>query len=103
MHCCSRLATYKEFVVTITGTFNDALLTLKIWFFDEFRMILDYTSTTHDRKNLLLCTRLQALDLIAYSTLMARRYQILGILSIYVVFILDQLGTCSIGAWRLIL
>jgi hypothetical protein len=35
--------------------------------------------------------------------LMARRYQILGILSIYIIFILDQLGTSTIGAWRLIL
>jgi hypothetical protein len=61
-------------------------------------MISGYTSLTHDRKDLSLCIRLQALDLIAYSTLMARRYQILGILSIYVVFILDQLGTSSIGA-----
>jgi hypothetical protein len=43
------------------------------------------------------------MDLIAYNTLIARRYQIHGILSIYVVFILDQLGTSSIGAWRLIL
>jgi hypothetical protein len=34
---------------------------------------------------------------------MARRYQILGILSIYVVFILDQLGTSFIEAWRWIL
>jgi hypothetical protein len=61
-------------------------------------MIPDYTSLTHNGKELSLCTRLQALDLIAYSTLMARRYQILRILSIYVIFILDQLGTSSIGA-----
>jgi hypothetical protein len=84
--------TYKEFIVAITGTFNDALLTLVIWFFDESRMIPGYTSLTHNGRDLLLCTRLQALDLIDYSTLTARRYQILGILSIYVVFILDQLG-----------
>jgi hypothetical protein len=103
MYCSSRPATYKEFVVTTTGTFNNALSTLEIWFFDESRMIPGYTSLTHDGKDLLLCTRLQALDLIAYSTQMARRYQILRILSIYVVFILDQLGTSSIGAWRLIL
>jgi hypothetical protein len=82
MHCCSRPATSKEFIVTTIGTFNDALSTLEIWFFGESRMILDYTSSTHDGKDLSLCTRLQALDLIAYSTLMARRYQILGILSI---------------------
>jgi hypothetical protein len=66
-------------------------------------MIPDYTSLTHDGKDLSLCTRLQVLDLITYSTLMARRYQILGILSIYVVFILDQLGTSSIDVWRWIL
>jgi hypothetical protein len=70
---------------------------LEIWFFDEFRMIPGYTSLTHDGKDLSLCTRLQALDLIIYGTLMARRYQILGILNIYVGFILYQLGTSSIG------
>jgi hypothetical protein len=47
--------------------------------------------------------KVTALDLIDYSTRMARRYQIHGILNIYVGFILDQLGTPSIGAWRLIL
>jgi hypothetical protein len=103
MYCSSRPATYKEFVATTTGTFNNALSMLEIWFFDESRMIPSYTSLTHDGKDLSLCTKLQALDLIAYSTLMARRYQILGILSIYIVFILDQLGTSSIGAWRWIL
>jgi hypothetical protein len=102
MHCCGWPATYKEFVVTTTGTFNDALSTLGIWFFNESRMILVYTSSTHDGKDPSLCTRLEALDLIVYSTLMARRYQILGILNIYIGFILDQLGTSSIGAWRLI-
>jgi hypothetical protein len=65
---------------------------LEIWFFDESRMIPSYTSLTHDGKGLSLCTRLQALDLIAYSTLMARRFLILGISSIYAIFILDQLG-----------
>jgi hypothetical protein len=79
--------------------FNDAVSTLEIWFFDESRMILVYTSLTHDGKNLSLCTRLQDLDLIAYSTRMARRYQILGTLNICVGSILDQLGTSSIGAW----
>jgi hypothetical protein len=87
----------------MTGMFNDALLMLGIWFFDESRMIPGYTILNHDGKDLSLCTRLQALDLIAYSTRMARRYQILGILNIYDVFILDQLGTASIGAWRLTL
>jgi hypothetical protein len=42
-------------------------------------------------------------DLIAYSILIARRYLIPRILSMYVSFILDQLGTSSIGACRLIL
>jgi hypothetical protein len=78
--------------------FNDALSTLKIRFFDESRTISGYTSLTHDGRDHSLCTRLQALDLIAYGTLTARRYQILGILSIYIVFILEQLGTSSIGA-----
>jgi hypothetical protein len=78
------------------GTFNNALSTLEIWFFDESRMILVYTSLTHNGKDLLLCRRLQALDLINYSTRMARRFQILGILNIYAGFILDQLGTSSI-------
>jgi hypothetical protein len=103
MHCCSWLATYKEFIVTTTGTFNDALSMLDIWFFDESRMVPGCTSLTHDGKDLSLCTRLQALGLIVYSILMARMYQILRILNIYIGFILDQLGTSSIGAWRLIL
>jgi hypothetical protein len=85
MYCYSRLATYKEFVVTTTGTF-------KTWFFNKSRIIPGYTSLTHGGKDLSLCTRLQALDLIAYSTRMATRYQILGILNIYIGFILDQLG-----------
>jgi hypothetical protein len=76
---------------------------LEIWFFDESMMIPGYTFLIHGGKDLLLCTRLQALDLIAYSTRMAKRYQILGILNIYVGFILDQLGTSSIGARRLTL
>jgi hypothetical protein len=103
MYCCNRPATYKEFVVTITGTFNDALSTLEIWFFDESGIILVYTSLIHDGKDLSSCTRLQALNLIAYNARMARRYQILGILNIYVGFILNQLETSSTSAWRLIL
>jgi hypothetical protein len=71
---------------------------LEIWFFDESRMIPGYTSSNHDGKDLSLCIRSQALDLIDYYTRMARRYQIHGILNIYVGFILDQLGTPSIGA-----
>jgi hypothetical protein len=74
----------------MTGTFNDTLPLLEIWFFDEFRMILGYTSLTRDGKGLFLCTRLQALGCIIYSTLMARRFLIPRILSIYVVFILNQ-------------
>jgi hypothetical protein len=58
MHCCSWSATYKEFVVTTIGTFNDALSTLEIWFFDETRMILSYTSLIHGGKDLSSCTRL---------------------------------------------
>jgi hypothetical protein len=74
------------------GMFNDALSMLEIWFFDKSRMIPGYTSLTRDGKGLSLCTRLQALDLITYSTLMATRFLILGISSIYAVFLLDQLG-----------
>jgi hypothetical protein len=36
-------------------------------------------------------------------TRMATRFQILGLLNIYIGSILDQLGTFYIGAWRLIL
>jgi hypothetical protein len=102
-YCSSRFATYKEFIVTATGTFSNALSMLEIWFFDKSRMTPDYTSLTHDGRDISLCKRLQALHLIAYSTLMAKRYQILGILRIYVVFILDHLGTSFIDAWRRIL
>jgi hypothetical protein len=52
--------------------FNNTLSTLEIWFFDESRMIPGYTSLIHDGKDLSLCTRLQALDLISYNTRMAR-------------------------------
>jgi hypothetical protein len=82
----------------MTGTFNDAVSMLEIWFFDVSRMIQGFTSLTHDSKDLSLCTRSQALDLIDYSTRMTRRYQTHGILNIYVGFTLDQLGTLSIGA-----
>jgi hypothetical protein len=82
---------------------QDALSMLEIWFFDESRMVPGSTSLTCEGKGLSFCTRLHALDLIAYSTLIARRFLILGISSIYAIFILDQLGTSSIGAWRLIL
>jgi hypothetical protein len=69
---------------------------LEIWFFDEFRMIQGFTSLTHDGKDLSLCTRLQALDLIACNIRMAKRYQIHGTLNTYDGFILDQLGPSSI-------
>jgi hypothetical protein len=65
---------------------------LEIWFFDESKMTLSYTSLTRDGKDLSSSTRLQTLDLIAYITLMARKFLIPGISSIYIVFILDQLG-----------
>jgi hypothetical protein len=65
---------------------------LEIWFFDESRMIPGFTSLTHDGKDLSLCTRLQALDLIACKTRMARRYQIHGILNVYIGFILETTG-----------
>jgi hypothetical protein len=90
--CSSQPATYKESVVTTTGTFKDTLSMLEILFFDESRMISRYTSLTHDGKSLSSYTRLQALDLITYSTLMARRFLILGMSSIYAIFILDHLG-----------
>jgi hypothetical protein len=86
----SQPATYKEFVVTTTGTFNNALSMLEIWFSDESRMTPGYISLTHDAKGLSLCTRLPAPSRIVYSTLMARKFLIRGILSIYVVFILNQ-------------
>jgi hypothetical protein len=92
------VVTYKEFIITTTGTFNAALSTLEIWFFDESRMIPGYTSLTHGGKDLSPCTRLEALDLIGYSTQMAKRYQTHGILNIHVGFILHQLGTSSIDA-----
>jgi hypothetical protein len=72
------------------GMFNDVLSMLDIWFFDESRMTLGYTSLTRDGRGLSSCTRLQALGHIAYSTLMARRFLIPGISSIYAVFILSQ-------------
>jgi hypothetical protein len=71
--------------------FNDALSILEIWLFDKSRMIPGYISLTHDGKGLSLYTRLQALELIAYNTLMAKRFLILGISSIYTIFIHDQL------------
>jgi hypothetical protein len=90
MSCSSRLATYKESVVITTRMFNDALSVLEIWFFEESRMIPDYASLTHDGKGFSSCTRSQALCHITYSTLMARAFLIPGILSIYIIFILNQ-------------
>jgi hypothetical protein len=63
---------------------------LKIWFFNESRMISGYTSLTCDGKDLSSCTRLPALGRIIYSTLLARRFLIPRILSIYIVFILNR-------------
>jgi hypothetical protein len=83
----------------MTRTFNDVLSMLEIWFFDESRMIPGFTSLTHDGKDHSLCTRLQAVDLIACSTQMARRYQIHGIFNIYVDFILEM--TRDIFYWCL--
>jgi hypothetical protein len=56
--CSSRLATYKESVVTTIETFNDALSTLEIWFFDVSRMKPDCTSLIHDGRGPSSCTRL---------------------------------------------
>jgi hypothetical protein len=89
MPCSSQPAAYKESVVITTGTFNDALSTLEIWFFNESRMKPGCTSLTHDGRGLSSCTRLQDLCHIAYCTLMAKRFLIPGILSIYSVFILS--------------
>jgi hypothetical protein len=74
----------------MTGMFNDALSMLEIWFFDESRMTPGYTSLTRDGKGLSSCTWLQDLGRIAYSALMARRFLIFGISSIYAIFILNQ-------------
>jgi hypothetical protein len=74
----------------MTGTFNDALSMSEIWFFDESRMKLGYTSLTRDGKGLSSCTRLQALGRIAYSTLMARRFLIPRISGIYAILILNK-------------
>jgi hypothetical protein len=76
---------------------------LEIWFFDESRMIPGYTSLIYGGKDLSLCTRLQTLDLIAYTTRMGRRYQILGILNMYSVSSLINRKHLLFGAWRLIL
>jgi hypothetical protein len=70
--------------------FNDALSMLEIWFFGKSKMMQGYTSLTRDGKGLSLCTRLKALGRTAYSILMARRFLIPGISSIYAVFTLNQ-------------
>jgi hypothetical protein len=41
----------------MTGRFNGTPSMLEIWFFDEYMMIPGYTSSTHDGKDLSLCTR----------------------------------------------
>jgi hypothetical protein len=40
----------------MTGTFNDALSTLEIWFFDVSRMKPGCTSLIHDGRGLSSCT-----------------------------------------------
>jgi hypothetical protein len=87
--CSSRLATYKESVVTMTGTFNNVPSTLEIWSFVASRTKPGCTSLIRDWKDHSLCTRLQDQDCIAYSTLMDRRSQTPGISSTYVVFTLS--------------
>jgi hypothetical protein len=74
----------------MTGMFNDALSMLEIWFFDESMTKLGFTSLTRDGRGLSSCTRLQDQGRIAYNTLIARRFQSLGISSIYDVSILSQ-------------
>jgi hypothetical protein len=81
------------------GMFNDTLSILEIWFFDESRMIQGFASLTRDGKELSLCARSQALDLINYSTQVAKRYQTHGILNTYVGFILNS--TRAIIYWCL--
>jgi hypothetical protein len=88
--CSSRPTTYKESVVTMIGTFNDAFSTLEIWFFDVSRMKPGCTSLIRDGRDPSSCTRLQDQGCTAYTTLMARRSQALGISSIYDIFILSQ-------------
>jgi hypothetical protein len=70
--------------------FNNNLSTLEIWSFTASRMRPGCTSLIHDGRDPSSCTRLQDQSRIAYSTLMARRSQTPGILSIYAVFILSQ-------------
>jgi hypothetical protein len=90
MFCSSWPTTYKVSVVTTTGTFNDDLSTLEIWSFAASRMKLGCTSLIRDGMDPSSCTRLQDQGRIAYSTLMAKRFQTPGILIIYAVFILSE-------------
>jgi hypothetical protein len=102
MSCSNRPATYKAFVITTTGTFNDARSMLEIWFFDDSKMILGYTSLTHDGKGLPLCTR---------SSPGSYRLQYPNGQEVSNSWIIEHLrrfhpwstGTSSICAWRLIL
>jgi hypothetical protein len=58
MFCSGRPATYKEFVVTMTGTYNDDLSTLEIWSFTASRMKPGYTGLIRDGRDPSSCTRL---------------------------------------------
>jgi hypothetical protein len=90
MFYSNRPATYKASVVTTIGTFNDDLSTLEIWSFAASRTKPGYTSLIRDGRDPSSFTRLQDQGRIAYSTLMARRFQTLRISSIYAIFILSQ-------------
>jgi hypothetical protein len=57
--CSSRLATYKESIITTARTFNDTLSTLEIWFFNISRIKLDFTSLIRDGRGPSSCIRLQ--------------------------------------------
>jgi hypothetical protein len=73
-------------IVTMTGTFNDTLSMLEVWFFDVSRMNPGCTSLIRDGRGPSSCTKLQDQGRSAYSTLRARSFQTPGISSIYDVF-----------------
>jgi hypothetical protein len=56
--CSNQPATYKEFVVTTTGAFNDALSMLEIWFFDISTMKPICTSLICDGRGPSSCKKL---------------------------------------------
>jgi hypothetical protein len=78
-----------ESIITMIGTFNNAISTLEIWFFNVSRMKPGCTSLICDWRGPSSCTRLQDPGHIAYSAIMARRFQTPGVSSIYDVFILS--------------